>query len=52
MSYSEENGQVVHESGCNCERCRCLIAAMLAQTPDGEYFFTDEEIQELAEREG
>jgi len=48
--YTDERGELVHEWGCKCERCRNLIAAMLAQTSDGEYFFTDEEIQELAEK--
>jgi hypothetical protein len=28
-----------------------MIASILAQTPDGEYFFTDEELYELAERD-
>jgi hypothetical protein len=51
VSHCEKDGQVVHEWGCKCERCRCLIAAMLAQDSSGEYFFADDEIQELAERE-
>ena len=51
MSYREENGQVVHESGCNCERCRGLIAAILAVDSEGEYFFSDDELQQLAEAE-
>ena len=37
-----------HEMGCKCERCRNLIAAIVARWPDGEYVFTDEEIENLA----
>ena len=51
MSYTDENGELLHESGCTCERCRALIAAMLAIDSQGEYFFSDDEIQQLAERE-
>jgi hypothetical protein len=51
MSYRDSNGELLHESGCKCERCRCLIAATLAVDSQGEYFFDDDEIQILAERE-
>lgn len=37
-----------HPSGCSCERCRRLIAALLARYGD-DYFFTDAEIAELAD---
>ena len=51
MSFRDTDGRLLHESGCKCERCRNLIAAMLAKTPDGEYFFSDAEITQIVEAE-
>lgn len=38
-----------HEYGCDCQRCRDLIAAIVATWPNGEYVFTDEELKQLSE---
>ncbi len=48
MTFLGDEGELLHESGCTCERCRNLIAALVAQFPNGEYAFTDEEIERLA----
>ena len=43
---------VAHPYSCRCERCRTLAAAIGAQNPDGSYFFTDEELFQLAAEDG
>jgi len=40
-----------HDYRCECERCRAMIQAIIARSPDGSYFFTDKELLELAMRE-
>jgi len=49
--FNPQTGRTEHEWGCKCERCRNLISAMLATRPNGEYAFSDEEIQQIAEFE-
>ncbi len=45
-----ESKRKPHEYGCQCERCRAMIAAILAKDNDGDYFFTDEELRALSEQ--
>jgi hypothetical protein len=47
MSYQEQDGQVTHDYGCECWRCRLLFAAITAKTANG-YLFSDEEFARLA----
>ena len=37
-----------HDYECQCERCRAMWAAIEARLPNGEYFFTDDELFKLA----
>lgn len=40
-----------HSDSCRCDRCRNMMAAIVAQNPDGSYFFNDDELLRLAEAE-
>lgn len=37
-----------HDYACECERCRAMWAAITARWPNGDYVFTDEELEQLA----
>lgn len=37
-----------HDYGCECERCRAMIAAIIAKDADGNYFFSDAELLVLS----
>lgn len=39
-----------HDYGCDCDQCAAMFQAIIAQTPDGEYFYTDAELLKLAEQ--
>lgn len=39
---------VPHAENCQCDYCRKLWAAILAQTPEGEPEFTDDELMKMA----
>lgn len=39
----------LHAYDCRCVQCRAMVEAIAAQAPDGEPFFSDAEIQTLAD---
>lgn len=36
-----------HAYRCACSECRAMVAAISAQNPDGAYFFSDDELEQL-----
>jgi hypothetical protein len=45
---AETASDTPHAYGCECSRCRGMAAAIAAKDSSGEYFFTDEELLEIA----
>ena len=37
-----------HVYGCKCEQCAGMVAAILACNSDGSYFFSDQELAQMA----
>lgn len=42
---------IPHDYGCSCKQCMNMMSAILARNPDGSYFFSDEELEKIAEAE-
>jgi hypothetical protein len=40
-----------HEYGCHCERCKAIISSIVARDRSGEYFFSDDELEQIVLRE-
>ena len=38
-----------HSDSCRCEQCHGMAQAICAQNPDGTYFFSDQELLQIAE---
>lgn len=39
---------IPHDYMCPCIECRAMTAAIVARNPDGSYFYTEEELEQLA----
>lgn len=41
---------IPHDYMCPCEQCKGMAAAIMAQNPDGSYFYSEEELKQMASR--
>lgn len=41
---------IPHDYMCPCDGCTAMVAAIVARNPDGSYFYSEEELKQMAEK--